>query len=874
MADPVLNDLIRKINQLVVDDTGGRSMATGDQVPGVTRSNQRRLQPLAENLDIPARLAPGPEALVNRGDGESYDQRVGIRAALTEVVASCANTLEPSSPLPEPADRFHRTRLGVAVSRAYAVAATPRLAPQLFENGRADDLGAFTQPILEGDVAAARALALAIGARLNQRDDAVLTALVGAGRGGVGPAAGRMVLGVTPGFATLPDAEQEAAVRAFAQDLETGFAARDLSGARARELTAEVENRRQDIAGGAGAVDTAHRLAATEIQKLHGFLDQLNEWHPARQERAQKIAGVQRPESVHQLVERIEREVGELTGAPQSRWDKREESLQLTEEQEQALARLTEANSLRPEEVTAARGAFRQAASELARMAVPGEYDSRYEQAAVSVAPRFLTLEQAVSTAFAEDNVNEIVSRTLPATLATQLQVPRDAREDGLAAAARGLASAIDSANRRPAGETLRLMAGQGRAGMAMVAAERIAAAVPNPERQVSVAMIADTIDQSFDDLPPVRDARAYGEDVARLAQSMAGTFAEEAVEVAAPERLQPAAERPANIRQLMERIKGSVGELTNAPDSLATDEFALMPRDGVAPSAEGTLYIDQKADLAMVQLTDGADLPLVAALRDSSGNLTYAQLADAYDGITAATASYAQWAVPAGHTREDEARAEADPQYDALAASVRNAFVEDNRDEIIDSVLPPDLAEQVKSAAPSYVDQAWAPVARGLAQSIDEATEAAPGTTLRQLAGQPRAGIASAAAEALVADTDIPEPDQPAAVREAADRIGQAFRNLPMQLEAWQEDGRTGDDLADKSFEYGQELGMEANDLVRDREDGMFTIAAQADPHLRFANDPAAPRPGSVKAPAAAPDANRASGTAESRPRGLGERG
>ncbi|MEV0285355.1 hypothetical protein AB0H36_14695 [Kribbella sp. NPDC050820] len=872
MADPVLNDLIRKINQLVVDDTGGRSMATGDQVPGVTRGNQRRLLPLAENLDIPARLAPSPEAVVNRGDGETYDQRVGIRAALTEVVASCANTLEPPSPLPAPADSFHRSRLGIAVSRAYAAAATPRLAPQLFANGRADDLGRFTQPILEGDVAAAQALALAIGARVNQRDDMVLTALVGAGRGGVAPEAARMVLGVTPGFATLPDAEQEAAVRAFAQDLETGFAARDLTGARSRKLTEEVENRRQDIAAGAGAVDTAHRLAATEIQKLHGFLDELDTWHPARRERAQKITGVQRPESVHQLVERIEREVGELTGAPRSRWTRDDGSLQLTDDQEHALARLAEAVRLRPEEVTAARDGFRQATAELARMAVPDEYDWRYDEAAASVAPRFLTLEQGVSTAFAEDNVNVIVGRTLPATLATQLQGPREVSQDGPAAVARGFAAAVDAANRRPAGETLRLMAGQGRAGMAIVAAERIAAGVPNLERPTAVTLIAEAIDQSFDDLPQVRDAQAYGADVARLAQSMAENFAEEAAEAAAPLRLQPAAERPANIRQLMERIQGSVGELTGAPDSLWNNQFELMPQEAVAPSAEGTMYVERNADLAMVQLTDGADMPLVAALRDSSGNITREQLADAYEGITAATASYAQWAVPAGQTREDETRAEADPQYGALAASVRNAFVEDNRDEIIDSVLPAELADQVKSAGPSYVDSAWAPAARGLAQSIDEATEAAPGTTLRLLAGQPRAGIASAAAEALVADTDIPDADRPAAVRGAADRIGHAFGNLPAQLAAWQEAGTTDADLAAKSFEYGQELGMEANDLVRDREDSMFTIAAPADPHLRFANDPAAARPVSVKAPAAAPGANR--GTAESKPRGLGERG
>jgi len=562
VADPLVDDLIRTINQLVVADTNGRSMASGNQLPGVTNSNQRTLKALAENLDIPARLAPSPVAVVNRGSAEAYDQRPAIRAALTEVVASCANTLEPQRPLPEAADPNDRSRLGLAVSRAYAASATPRLTPQLFPNGGQDDLGVFSPPVLEGDTAAARALAVAIGARTAQRHEKVLTALVGAGRGAAAPAAARMLLDTKPGFATLPDPEQEAVVGLVAQQLETTFASRDQQRAAARELTEELENRREDVTGGAGAIDVASRLAAEQVQELHDFFDRLPESHPANQARAEKVAGAQvdRPESVDQLVRRIERTVGELTDTRHSMWDtdiqpqtgqSPDMTLRLTENQALALRELTENGPdgpLAPEDVTAAREGILVATSSHTRWAVPDSYSLRAEQAARSVAPRFTTIEQAVSTAFAEDHFNEIVDRTLPAGLAEQVRLPEAPRlDEKFAPAARGLANAIDAATERPAGETLRRMAGEGRAWMAMAAAEVVVAdsAVEPVERPFAVRMIADEIDKRFDELPSqleswnageqtgmwdrdVDDPHLYGQQVGRLAHRMAEIYGED----------------------------------------------------------------------------------------------------------------------------------------------------------------------------------------------------------------------------------------------------------------------------------------------------------------------------------------------------------
>lgn len=279
MADANVDILIRKVNQLVVEHTGGVSFAP----PEIDAGHRRLLEPLADNLDVPAKLAPSVDAVLNHRYGRAYDRRGDIRVGLTELVALCANSLEPSEPTPAgPADR---SRLAIAVSKAYATFATPQLAPRLFANGRADDLGRFPLPVLEGDVAAARAMAVAIGARTGSGEGDVLTALVADGHGGAAAAGARLLLKATMGYSRLPEPEQQTLVRRVGAGLESGFVARDLRAAAERELTEVLENRREDVAGGAGTVDAVSTMAAREIQELHDSLDQRPDWHSTDQVR-------------------------------------------------------------------------------------------------------------------------------------------------------------------------------------------------------------------------------------------------------------------------------------------------------------------------------------------------------------------------------------------------------------------------------------------------------------------------------------------------------------------------------------------------------------------------------------------------------------
>ncbi|MEI8409112.1 MULTISPECIES: hypothetical protein [unclassified Kribbella] len=555
MADPKAEALLRKLNDLVRARTRRPPAAPDARLPELNPMNEWLFRQLADNLDIPARLAPTPAALLNPGTWESRDRQAGIRAAMTQMVAACAENLEPNSLLPAPEDQGHRDRLGAALSEAFAVQVTPEVVPGLMPNGRPGDLGVFTPPVLEGDPAAARALALAIGARTRQTDEQVLTALVGAGRGGAAPAAARMLLDTKPRFATLPRPEQEAVVGRVAQELETRFASRDLSRAQARKLTEEVENRREDITGGATAVDEAGKVAAEEIRDLHELMDKLPASHRANQARAAAEALASKPESVPQLFERVQGAVGELTGAPGTLWNgqieqmppegagrriaqSRDGTIFISAQTEAALQALTGPNGrLDPEQVADARAGLQAVSGTLAQLAVPEDHTAAHEAAADTVSPRFKTLSNAVSQAFSEDCLNEIVKRTLPPEIAQQLTAPEPPQaETRFAPAARGLASAVDAAADRPAGETLRRMAGEGRSGMSIAAAEVVVSdsAIPKVQRPFAVAEIAESIDKGFDDLPTAAAAwgddaagqsRTYGENLGQQALSMAREF-------------------------------------------------------------------------------------------------------------------------------------------------------------------------------------------------------------------------------------------------------------------------------------------------------------------------------------------------------------
>jgi hypothetical protein len=236
--------------------------------PALGQDLRDRLEPLADNLDVPARLAPTVPAALGRGS--TSDPRADIRASLTELVAICADSLEPPAALPEASDPAHRTRLAAATSRAYAAFATPRLAPQLFANGRADDLGRFPPPQLEGDVAAARAMALAISARTGIGEEAALSELVADGHGAAAPAAAQLLLRSDPDYLRLQEDQRGGIVRTLAEDIESGFAERDVQEAAIRELTDELEARREDVSGGAGVIDKASAKATRTLAELHG----------------------------------------------------------------------------------------------------------------------------------------------------------------------------------------------------------------------------------------------------------------------------------------------------------------------------------------------------------------------------------------------------------------------------------------------------------------------------------------------------------------------------------------------------------------------------------------------------------------------------
>jgi len=546
VADVNVADFIRSINRLVVEDTGGWSLATGDQLPGIARSVRRAVEPLAANLDIPARLAPGPR---------EADRRPAIREALTEVVANCAYTLAPEGLLPTP-EEDDRLRLASAVSRAYARLATPRLMQRLLPPGGVTELGVFPEPPVTGDVAAVRTVAVGISGRTGLTEDQILTEMAGAGRGGAGPAAARILMRQRPGFTQLPDPEQREVVELVAEELEFQFGAGDRV---SRAAFAHVR-RREAAERGADAVDLAGEIGDEAVEWRLRQATSTGVEAPVRYD-----VPLERPESVHELMQRIQATVGELTAAPNSLWNGQIQPLpehipSRTAQSPDGTLHLSQGRAalplrdltldgpdgrLTPGQVVAAREAFQAAIATYARWAVPAGHTLENETNAEAAAPRFEAITQAVGQAFAEDNFNQIVERTLPPDLARQVKAPEPPLVDmRLAPAARGLAFAVDTTKGLDANpsETLRQMAGQGRAGVATAAAENLVAnsEIPREDRPDAVRAIAETVDRGFEGLPGevagwaaggshaavvASRSRMFGQDLGRKAHALARTF-------------------------------------------------------------------------------------------------------------------------------------------------------------------------------------------------------------------------------------------------------------------------------------------------------------------------------------------------------------
>ncbi|TWD82063.1 hypothetical protein FB561_3189 [Kribbella amoyensis] len=509
MTDASVDDLIRAINSLVVQDTGGVSLASGQQLPGVTRSVRARVDRLADNLDVPARLAPAP--------GEP-DSRPAIRQAVTEVVANCAYTLAPEGPLPLPEDG-DRYRFAEATSRAYAALATPRLLQQLMPEAGDAPLGQFPEPALVGDTAAARTVALGISGRTGQGEDAILTEMVAAGRGGAGPAAAELLMRSRPSFAQLSPDDRREVVEMVAAELEWRFSAGDRVSPRA----SVVGQRLDATARGAEAVDEANHAGDRATAYRHERSINAEVVEPLR-------IGLptERPDSVHELLNRVQGAVGELTGAQGSLWNGRIEFLPgeyeeagrvgqspqgtLVLSEERVAVPLTNLtvdgpDRLTPGQVVAAREALKEVSGMFARFAVPEGYTRENEELAVAAAPRFEALAYGVGQAFTEDNLHAIVDRTVPQELAERLQATGAPQADTeWAPAARGLAFAVDVSTGRDAdpSETLRALAGQGRAGAATVAAETLVlhSEIPRAERAAVIRQVAESVDRGFEALP------------------------------------------------------------------------------------------------------------------------------------------------------------------------------------------------------------------------------------------------------------------------------------------------------------------------------------------------------------------------------------
>ncbi|MFF0269290.1 hypothetical protein [Kribbella sp. NPDC004536] len=622
MAEPSVERVVAGVVRFVEGDTGLRCAATTDElVAGLTDGDLRVLGLLGDNLDIPARLAPSTEEVLARDRWrldpndlepsdhtfeEPWDDRRAARALLTIVTARVADRLRPGEGVPEPAGQAQRDRLGWAVSRAYAESVAPRLPESLFTDGKPGDLGLFAPPVLEGDVAAARSLAFAVGVRFDQRDSDVLRELVAAGRGGAAPVIAKKMLERNPGFATLPAAEKASVVRQAAQELEANFASRDPRETKERELTEEVENRRDDIAGGALAVDDMNSWAGAQIDKLHAAVDE----HQA----------IEQPEQAGTLYEQvrwIQLAVHELTGTHQSLWNETipepgqavpvpDYSLRLTRDEALALRDLTADGADGPlpaGQVPVARQAVQKVATQYARLAVPYGYDRRNEAAVQAVAPQFLALQDAVTNALGEDHLNEIIDRAVPPQYADQLRTTEPAyRDTDQAPAARAFAQAVDAARGTEfPNETLRRMAGQGRAGIAIAAAHRLVegSTIDPGERRFAVRLIAADVDKHFDRLPAqvevwrdggysvladreVDDAAGYGEYVARLSLEMVSIFEED----------------PGSARRESRDLDRQAGTTRFAPgaDPAATP-FASVKPATTAPAATNRTATEQTTD-------------------------------------------------------------------------------------------------------------------------------------------------------------------------------------------------------------------------------------------------------------------------------------
>jgi hypothetical protein len=518
VAHPKVEALVRRITLVVAQDLG---TAPPDRLPELREYDEELLLRLAENIDIPARLAPGRDAVLKAAGGRAEDDRPKLRGLLTDLVADCAYAIEPEGRLPEPGSVEGRSRLARSTCQAYAELATPaRLAEKLFENGRPDDIGLFPAPDETGDAVAARALVLGIIGRTEGAENDVLKDLVRVGRGGAATEAARLLLAANADFRTLPGRRQrEVVVNDVAARLEKGFAAPRQVSVIENVMAAAIQERTFAANWGATALGGASRRAGEQVAGIHRTLAAKG-WSPLQP----AVPPAERPESVHGLIKRMQDAVRELTGAPESLWNDELAPMPETRELAEVLVASESGTGAIYLDEDHAAWVLRQVTVDgpdrLAADRVQGVQDAMQSvgltlSAQAMPAGRtgepgsteFDALAFGTSHAFSEDFGNELVVRTLPADLAAQVVAPEPPFADpAWAPAVRGLAHAIDEADGRDAvpSQTLRELAGQHPGGIAPAAVDVLVreSGIPGDARAAVVQEGAQRVEQAFKLLP------------------------------------------------------------------------------------------------------------------------------------------------------------------------------------------------------------------------------------------------------------------------------------------------------------------------------------------------------------------------------------
>jgi hypothetical protein len=323
------------------------------------------------------------------------------------------------------------------------------------------------------------------------------------------------------------------------------------------------------------------------------------------------------------------------------------------------------------------------------------------------------------------------------------------------------------------------------------------------------------------------------------------------------------APDRAETLHELARRIESVVGELTGTRQTMwsndvqetAGEPSPETPGQAIPPT-DYTLRFSLDAALALRELTEeGTDGPLTPEVATA-----------ARQAIQDAAAAYARWAVPNGYTWQKEKAAEAvAPKFMHLQYGTSNALAEIDGDEIIDRIVPPELAEQLRAAEQPLKDTHYAPAALAFANAVDAVTGTEfPNETLRRMNGQGRAGIARAAAHRLVSGTDIPQADRPAAVRMIGRTIDQLF------------DGQPGVAVSDPAA-YGQEVARRTLSMVKSYEENPGSAqrdAAEAEISAKFGSGDTAMTPYQPQAPSNSPEASQADSSGQAKTRGIGGRG